>query len=330
MTSGARRILITGGAGFLGCHLGHRLAAEAAAEVDLVDNLVRGRRDSALEGLIAKPNVRLIEGDLTSLHTFDKLRPPYREVYHLAAIIGVQHVLERPAEVVRVGGLTTLLLLDWFCRGGGEKLVFSSTSEVYAWTQKFHPLPIPTPEDVPLALSDLANPRAAYAGSKIFAELAISQTCRAHGKPFVLLRYHNVYGPRMGWKHVIPELAERATGGERPLVVYSPHHRRAFCFVDDAIEYTVRAMRRPQADGETINVGNDTEEVSIEDLARRILQQLRLDRAIAPEEAANDPIVRRCPDITRARAILDYEPNVALDEGLGRTLDWYLEHPRPQ
>lgn len=328
--SDGRRILITGGAGFLGYHLARRLAAEADSTIDLVDNLVRGRRDAEMEALIGQPNVHLIEGDLTDPETLTRLQPPYHEVYHLAAIIGVEHVLERPAEVIRVGGLATLLLLDWLCRGGGEKLVFSSTSEAYAWTQDLHPLPIPTPEEVPLALTDLKNPRASYAGSKIFGELAITQTCRAHDKPFALLRYHNVYGPRMGWKHVIPQLAERAAGGESPLTVYSPHHRRAFCFVDDAVEATVRAMRWPEANGETFNVGNDTEEVPIEDLAHRVLDHLGLDNALAAKPAANDPISRRCPDVTKARRVLGYEPQVSLDEGLRQTLAWYREHPRPE
>ena len=170
-------------------------------------------------------------------------------------------MVEHPAEVIRTNALSTLHLLDWLVDGGGSKVLFSSTSEAYAWTQHFHELPVPTPEDVPLSLTDLADPRSSYAGSKIFGELAVTHYCRAHGTPFAIVRYHNVYGPRMGNEHVIPELYERARSGEDPLTVYSVDHRRAFCYVSDAVAATVAAMREPAAEGWTINVGNDREEV---------------------------------------------------------------------
>jgi nucleoside-diphosphate-sugar epimerase len=246
-------------------------------------------------------------------------------VFHLAAVIGVKSVVERPHEVIRNNALSTLYLLDWLGEGGGEKVLFSSTSEAYAWTQQFHQLPIPTPEDVPLSLTELADPRSSYAGSKIFGELAVMHACSAVGTRFVVVRYHNIYGPRMGNEHVIPELFLRATAGQDPLTVYSANHRRAFCYVSDAVEATLSAMRLPAADGATINIGNDREEVVIKDLAKRILALANLQVSIAPEQAANDPIERRCPDLTRARALLDFEPQVGLDEGLRLTLAWYAE-----
>ena len=204
-------------------------------------------------------------------------------------------------------------------------MLFSSTSETYAWTQHFHELPIPTPESSPLALTDLADPRSSYAGSKIFGELAVTQYCLAHRKPFVIVRYHNVYGPRMGSEHVIPELFERARSGEDPLTVYSVDHRRAFCYVSDAVEATVAAMREPAAEGLTINVGNDREEISIGELAERLLEYANVEVAISPGEAANDPVKRRCPDLSRARTLLGYEPRVTLAEGLEQTLAWYAD-----
>ena len=163
---------------------------------------------------------------------------------------------------------------------------------------------MPTPENVPLTLTTLADPRSSYAGSKIFGELAVNQYCRVHDKRFVVVRYHNVYGPRMGHEHVIPELLERTLAGEDPLVVYSAEHTRAFCYVADAVDATVAAMREPGADGQTINIGNDREEVTIADLASRLLTHTDLTPAIEPGVAANDPIKRRCPDLSRARALL--------------------------
>ncbi|MDR3400915.1 MAG: NAD-dependent epimerase/dehydratase family protein [Chthoniobacter sp.] len=324
------KVLITGAAGFVGCHLATELSQRPGYELTLVDNFARGKRDDDLGTLLARPNVRLISADLSSPEAFALLGGGYDHVYHLAAIIGVKNVLSRPYDVVRINALTTLHLLEWFRQGSGGKLLFSSTSEAYAWTQQFHALPIPTPENVPLALTEIANPRSSYAGSKIFGELAITHGCAVANKPFAIVRYHNVYGPRMGFEHVIPELYERSLAGENPLVVYSTNHSRAFCYVSDAITATIAAMENEAANGLTLNIGNDEEEVTIGDLAQRILTKVRPDAQIESREAKHDPILRRCPDIRRAREVIGYHPRVALDEGLDRTFAWYRPHlPRP-
>ena len=318
-----RRILITGGAGFVGYHLAEALSQDDADEVTLLDNLSRGVQDDELSALTERPNVTLVIGDLREAGVWDELEGGFDEVYHLAAVIGVRKVVEHPAEVIRTNALSTLHLLDWLVDGGGSKVLFSSTSEAYAWTQHFHELPAPTPEDVPLSLTDLADPRSSYAGSKIFGELAVTHYCRAHGTPFAIVRYHNVYGPRMGNEHVIPELYARARSGQDPLTVYSVDHRRAFCYVSDAVAATVAAMREPAAEGWTINVGNDREEMPIGELAERLLRVAGIEATISPQKAASDPVKRRCPDLTRARELLGFEPRVMLDEGLERTLAWY-------
>jgi len=320
-----RKIIITGGAGFVGWHLAMHLSDDAANQITLVDNFVRGKKEDDFERLVSRPNVTVLPADLTDAKTFEGLGTGYDEVYHLAAIIGVKNVLERPHEVVRVNALSTLLLLDWFVKGGGKKLLFSSTSEAYAWTKKFYALPVPTPEEVPLALTDLQNPRSSYAGSKIFGELAVRQYGAIFKKPFVIVRYHNVYGPRMGNEHVIPELYYRALSGQNPLVVYSAAYKRAFCYIHDAVRATVAAMRADKANAQAINIGNDKEEIAIGELAQRILDLADIRAAIEPQEAVNDPITRRCPDITRARTLLGYEPEIDLQSGLEKTLAWYKE-----
>ena len=321
-----RRTLITGGAGFLGYHLALELSREPTNQLVLLDNLVRGRRDRDLQSLITMSNVSFMEADLTEAATFRGLGSDYDEVYHLAGIIGVHNVLDRPHEVLRVNAISTLLLLDWFAQGGGKKLMFASTSEAYAWTQKIIPLAVPTPEDVPLVLTELRNPRSSYAGSKIFGELVVNQFCATYNKPFVILRYHNVYGPRMGDDHVIPQLYARARQGQDPLIVYSANHTRAFCYVTDAVKATIRAMRETPANAQTINIGNDLEEITIGELAQILLQKAKIRVSLEPRIATNDPIQRRCPDLARARQMLGYRPQVALNEGLELTLAWYARN----
>ena len=318
-----KRILITGAAGFVGYHLASRLSVDATNQLTLVDNFVRGREDTDFATLLKQPNVTAVRADLTQPSAFEELGDGFDEVYHLAAIIGVSNVMERPYDVVRVNGLSVLHLLDWFRKGGGRKLLFSSTSEAYAWTQHFHPLPIPTPEDVPIALTEVRNPRSSYAGSKIFGELAVTHGCISAGKPFVILRYHNVYGPRMGFEHVIPQLFERALTGQNPLVVYSANHRRAFCYIADAVDATVAAMQTESADGETFNVGNENAEVTIGELAKMILTHVETQPEVEAQAAAHDPIVRRSPDISKARRVLGFMPATSLEEGLAKTIEWY-------
>ena len=322
----SRRILITGGAGFIGYHLACRLLEEGG-EVTLADNFSRGRRDPALAELTRRRNLRVVEGDLTDEAACAALGAGYDEVYHLAGKLGVGYVTAEPYAALRGNALVTLRVLDWFAAGGGRKLLFASTSEVYAWTQAFHALPYPTPEDVPLAITDVAHPRASYAGAKIFGELAVVHGCRAAGLPYVVVRYHNVYGPRMGQEHVVPQLLARAAAGEDPLVVRSADHVRAFCYVSDAIAATVAAMR--WCGSGTFNIGNDEEPVAIGDLARRLAAAAGIPaRVIDGDADARDPIQRRCPDIARAREQLGYRPAVKLDQGLELTHAWYAAERR--
>jgi nucleoside-diphosphate-sugar epimerase len=314
-------ILVTGAAGFVGCHLARVLSDNPAHSLTLVDNFTRGRRDEEFASVVGRDNVRLIECDLTDSAAAKRLGRDFDSVYHLAAVIGVKNVLERPWDVIRVNAVATLNIIEWFRDGGGRKLLFASTSEAYAWTARTQQLPVPTPESVPLSLTDLANPRASYAGSKIFGELAVTHGCT--GLPFVIVRFHNVYGPRMGMEHVIPELFHRCLAGENPLTVYNPDHRRAFCYVDDAIDAVIACMTTDSVNGETINIGNDAEEIEIGALARRILQTAGINAEISPRHASHDPIIRRCPDISKARRLLGFKPRFDLDAGLTRTLDWY-------
>ena len=316
--------LLTGGAGFIGCHLARRLA-DQGDEVHLVDDLSRGRIDPELSELLARPNVRLIEADLNDAAALRRLDGGYDGVFHLAAIIGVANVLDRPHRVLATNARTLLNVLDWYLDGGARRIFFSSTSEAYAWTMTFHSLPIPTPEDVPLAVDRVDNRRASYALSKIFGEMAVVHGCEAAGRPYTIARYHNVYGPRMGMAHVIPEMYRRVYEGQDPLVVYSVEHRRAFCYVDDGIEATLRLMA-PDVPSAVYNIGNDMAEVTIGDLARQVLAWAgRPGGAIDARAAAGPGIERRCPDIGRLRRETGFEPMYSLADGLDRTLAWYRD-----
>ena len=316
------RALVLGGAGFIGQHLVARLAEDGHA-VTVVDDLSRGRLDRELTALRAR-GVALVERDLTRADALEGIARAWDQVYMLAAVVGVRNVERDPARVMRVNGLATLHLLDWL-PGDGEILFFASTSEAYAGGVMNGTVPVPTPEAVALSVPDVKAPRFAYAVSKIFGEAAVAHHGRARAARVVIGRFHNVYGPRMGADHVIPELALRALRDEDPFRIYGAEQRRAFCHVSDAVEAMTRLMATPAALGEIVNIGNDAEETLVEDLVGLVLRvagrRPRLERLPAPTGS----VARRCPDISRLRALTGFAPKTSLETGVEETFAWYRD-----
>jgi nucleoside-diphosphate-sugar epimerase len=235
----------------------------------------------------------------------------------------VANVQERPFAVLRDNVEMLLSAIELGARQGNlQRFVFASTSEVYAGTLEHYPLPIPTPETTPLALPDLARPRTSYMLSKIYGEAL----CRHAGIPHTIVRPHNVYGPRMGMAHVVPELLKRAIEAPRDgeLAVYSVDQTRTFCYIDDAIEILLRAAETPGAEGRALNLGAQSPEVSIGSLAEKILAATgRTDLRIVPRPAPPGSPARRCPDMTETERLIGFRAQVTLDEGIARTLQWY-------
>lgn len=317
------RALVLGGAGFIGYHLASRLAGEGHA-LTLVDDLSRGRRDPELEALCARPGVSFVEADLTRADALAALPREWDQVYMLAAVVGVRNVETDPARVVRVNALSLLHLLDWL-PGRGEVLFFASTSETYAGGVTAGAVPVPTPEDVPLTVPDVTAPRWAYAASKILGEAAVIHAARARGLRAVIGRFHNVYGPRMGADHVIPEVCLRALRREDPFSIYGSEQCRAFCHVSDAVEGMTRLMAAEPAWGQVVNIGNDGEETLMERLLGIVLSAARFQPAIRRLPAPAGSVARRCPDIGRLRELTGFAPKVTLEAGVRETFEWYRQ-----
>jgi len=321
------KVLVTGGVGFVGCHLIGRLL-DRGHEIHVVDNLSRGRLDPDFAEVLQHPGVRFVEADLTVETPFAGFAPDYDYVYHLAAVVGVDHVRCRPDRVLYVNTVATLRLFEWLkdnCRGL-RKVLFSSTSEVYAGTMKHYGVPVPTPEDVTLTLDDLQSPRTTYALSKIVGESICHTYGRKYDIPVTIVRYHNVYGPRMGFAHVIPELMIRAHKAKDALEVYSPDHTRAFCYVDDAVEGTIRLAEADAARGEVVHVGNGEDEITIRALAEKIVRLVHPGLSLRPLGATEGSPARRCPDTGKMDRLVGFKARVPLEEGLRRTWAWYKKH----
>jgi UDP-glucose 4-epimerase/UDP-glucuronate decarboxylase len=315
------RVLVLGGAGFIGLHLCRRLVADGHA-VTVVDDFSRGADDRAVAGLRAAPGVEIVSADLTDPAAWSALPPGYDQVYLLAAVVGVRNVEADPSRVIRVNTLTALHLLDWL--PAGLRVFFSSTSEVYAGGVSAGVVPVPTDERVPMLVRDVAEPRFAYGISKLLGEAALLHGVAAKGGTAVVGRFHNVYGPRMGADHVIPEMSLRALAGEDPFRVWGADQSRAFCYVDDAVEAMLRLMANPAAGG-VVNIGDDTAETNIGDLAKLVLRVAGAHAELIARPAPAGSVTRRCPDLTRLRELTGFEPAVPLEEGLARTFAWYRD-----
>ena len=316
------KVMLTGGAGFIGLHLARALL-EAGYDVDIVDNFYRGVRDRDLESLASHPKLRVIGADLLDPVDVGNLDRDYRVIVHLAAVLGVVKVMQEPYEVlVSNAQLLANMIACGREQANLERFVFASTSEIYAGTQRYFGLRVPTAEETPLAVSEPTHPRTPYMLSKIYGEVM----CHHSRLPYTIVRPHNIYGPRMGMSHVIPELFRRAwrlpVGGR--LRVYSVDHRRAFCYVDDAVRMLIRIVESPSCADQTLNLGRESPELSIGELAQCVREVMgRNDLEIEPQPETPGSPPRRAPDMGRAIRLTGCLPEVDIETGLGRTYQWY-------
>ena len=318
-----KRALVTGGCGFIGSHLARRLLDDGWS-VDLLDDFSRGARDADLRALLEHPEVGLVERDLREPGALDGLGP-YDLVFHFAAILGVANVLERPYETLRDNTALLVSVLEWArAQNPPPRVVFTSTSEVYAGTLEEGLLTVPTPEGAPIVVPPRERPRTSYMLSKLYGEAL----CLSSGVPVTIVRPHNFYGPRMGMSHVIPELLGRAhaTPDGGSLEVYSVEHRRTFCFIDDAVELVLRAALAPEGEGRVLNAGAQEPEWTIGEVAEIVCRSVGKQLEIVPLPPTPGSPLRRAPDLSEIRALTGYTPTVGLEEGVRRTYAWYRDN----
>ena len=318
----ARRILVTGGSGFIGAALVRRLV-QGGDSVRVLDDNSRGRL-RRLAGI--ESDIEFLGGDVRDPATVMAAAKGVDEVHHLAFVNGTEFFYSAPELVLEVGVKGIVNVLD-ACRAHGiGTLVLASSSEVYQT-----PPSVPTDESVPLVVPDPMNPRYSYAGSKIISELMAINFSRKFLERALIFRPHNVYGPDMGAEHVIPQFARRlqdsiAVQPEGPVpfqIQGTGEETRSFCFVDDLVE-GVMLMR---AKGEHLGIYHigTREEVAVADLARRVAAIAGRDIMLMTGPVRLGSTLRRCPDISKI-ARLGYKPRVPLDQGLPPTVRWYWQH----
>lgn len=319
-----KRALITGGAGFLGFHLAN-LLSKSNCHVTLMDDFSRAVDDPDLEELLSRENVDLKKGSVLDKEFLDSIEDSYAYIFHFAAIIGVSHVLKRPFDVLSLNNEMLVNMLDFAKkREALERFVFTSTSEIYAGTLAAFGMDIPTPESTPLTITPLAHPRTSYMLSKIYGEAL----CLHSGVPCTIVRPHNVYGPRMGLSHVVPELLQKmykSNDGDK-IPVFSVNHKRTFCYVEDAVRLIEALAKSGAALNDSFNLGIQGPEISIGELAETLVKTVGKDLKIEAVESDNGSPSRRCPSMEKTNRAAGTEANIQLEEGIRRTYAWYREN----
>lgn len=314
------KVLITGGAGFLGSHLAEAFLGRGA-EVTVLD--LAG--DAKVRHLRGAPGFRIIHDSVLNRDLLDGLVAWADIVYHLAAVVGVEHYVGDPYQVLTVNINGTQNVLAAAFRHG-RRVVFSSTSEIYGRNAA-----VPFDEEASdRVLGSTRVDRWCYATSKAAGEHFCFAFARM-GLPVVVVRYFNVYGPRldqMDRGRVITIFMGQLLRGEPLTVIGDGTQTRTFTYVDDAVRATVEAGLRPAALGQAINIGSE-DEVSIRDLAATMIRISGSSSSLifVPKEAVYDhgyeDIPRRVPRVRRMREILGVGAEVSLEDGLRRTIEWF-------
>jgi dTDP-glucose 4,6-dehydratase len=305
------RVLITGGAGFLGSHLCDRFLAEGH-EVIAMDNLITGTTRN-IEHLAGRDDFLFIKHDVTD---YIYVEGPLDAILHFASPASPIDYLELPIQTLKVGALGTHKALG-LAMVKKASFLLASTSEVYG-----DPLEHPQQEDYWGNVNPI-GPRGVYDEAKRFAEALTMAYHRAHGVETRIVRIFNTYGPRMRLDdgRVVPNFVGQALRDE-PLTVYGDGSQtRSFCYVDDLIEGIYRLLLSDEV--EPVNVGNPAE-MSILDFAHLVNRLTGSKAGIVYEDyrIPDDPQVRQ-PDISKARRVLNWEPKVDLEEGLQKTIEWF-------
>jgi nucleoside-diphosphate-sugar epimerase len=318
------KVLIIGGAGFFGYHLSKKYIS-LGKTVHIVDDLSRGKLDEDLSEILDCGQISLYNEDLYSFYKNKNYSKEYDLIYHFAAKVGVANVQNDPYGTLYNNiNLTNIAVNIAREQKSLKRMIFTSTSEVYSGAVEINIANIPTIENTALIINNIKEERATYKLSKIVGESMLLNS----NLPVSIVRPHNIYGPRMGMAHVIPELifkiSQLKDGGA--LGVYSMNHTRTFCYIEDAINMIMQIATSKNTLNKILNLGAESPEIKMCNLAKKIIKltKKKLD-IVADIDHPGSPI-RRCPDMSETLKNINYSYQVDLESGLSKTFNWYIKH----
>jgi len=307
------KVLITGGAGFIGSHLAEKLL-ENGDKVSVIDNFSTGSKDN-IENIIAQKNFEFVEGDIRDIKLLEPLIVKNDVIFHLAAAVGVKLIAEDPVRTIETNIGGTEIVLD-IANKFGKKILIASSSEVYGKNET-----VPFNEDDDIVLGSTTMSRWAYACSKAIDEFLGIAFYQQYGLGVVIGRFFNTIGPRQTGQYgmVVPRFVNKALNNEPIQIFGTGKQTRCFCYVEDLVEAIITLMNSDQTAGKVFNIGS-SEEISIENLADKIITMTGSKsekQFISYEVAYGVPIedmMRRVPGLERIRNTIDWEPKTSLDE----------------
>ncbi len=313
------RVLITGGAGFIGSHIADQLVAERVAEIIVLDNFTRGRQENLAWALAHGP-LTLVKGDIRDRHLLERLLPGIDVVFHQAAL-RITHCSEEPRLALEVLVEGTFNVLEMAVRAGVKKVIAASSASIYGMADEF-----PTRER-----HHPYNNRTLYGAAKVFNELLLRSFHEMYGLDYIALRYFNVYGPRMDiygiYTEVLIRWIERIAEGQPPMIFGDGNQTMDFVYVTDVARANILAAKADVTD-DVFNIASG-KETSLNELADALLRLMGspLQPEYGPQRRVH-PVARRLADVRRARQCLGFEAQVPLEEGLRRLVEWWKAETR--
>lgn len=313
-----RSVVVTGAGGFIGSHLVEQLV-ELGADVTAFVRYNSRNEPGLLDAVVVAREFRIKYGDITELDTVRSLVRGAETVFHLAALVGIPYSYVHPTEVVDVNTIGTLNVLIAAREHEVGRVVITSTSEVYG-TARF----------IPMTEAHPKQPQSPYSASKIAADALALSFNLSFGLPVVVVRPFNTYGPRQSDRAIIPTIISQALSGADEIVLGNLMPRRDLTFVADTVRGFVLAAEAHAAIGQELNFGNGRS-ISVGELAEKIVGLVGRDIAVRQSEERVRPATSEVDDLvadaSNARELVGWEPQVSLDEGLGRTIEWIEANP---
>lgn len=313
-----KKYLVTGGTGFIGSNIVNKLLLKGH-KVVVFDNNQRGKKNR----LIKNKNLSFIRGDIRNFNDIFKASSKVDGIIHCAYVNGTETFYQKPEMILDIAVLGIINILNIVKKIKIKEFYLLSSSEVYQLPKK-----IPTPEEIPLIIPDVLNPRFSYGGGKIISEMLSVHSIKKYVDKVIIVRPHNVYGPDMGNEHMIPQIVKKIKKSSKNFkndkikfeIQGSGNETRAFTYIDDFIDGFILLIKNKVKFG-IYHIGDDRE-IKVINVVNNILKILNINAIIKKKKLLKGSVLRRCPNIDKIKK-LGFKPKISLVNGLKSCIEWY-------